>query len=60
MSANFWVYILYPLTDFLEVCFASSSILFRTFFFLALGITALIGIVSIIRRLTTDALRRDI
>lgn len=60
MSPNFWTYILYPMMDFLEECFRSSSILFRTFFFLGLGISALLGVVHIVRRLTFDALRRDI
>lgn len=60
MTSNFWVYILYPISDFLGECFASYNILFRTFFFLSLGIVALIGVIAIIRRITYDALRRDI
>lgn len=60
MSANFWVYFLYPVLDFLGECFASYNILFRSFFFLSLGIVTLIGVISIVRRLSFDALRRDI
>lgn len=60
MTSNMWVYILYPILDFLGECFASYNILFRTFFFLALSIVSLLGVVHIVRRITLDALRRDL